>query len=167
MRPINFYFSITCAAGIAVVLVVSAACSKPPDPVNPVKTLVDFRGGVVGATEVRSPETTRAAGGTPVPAATELGASANSPAEGTQVGFKPAEPNPTSASLDEVGSKLIKQHCVQCHLPQQIEANEKSSEEWAAILMKMQAFGVLLNENDKATLIAYLVARSTQSLENK
>jgi mono/diheme cytochrome c family protein len=67
-----------------------------------------------------------------------------------------ATATPAAPQLD--GATLVQQRCTVCHSINRIESAHKDEAGWTATVDRMIGYGAQLNDQEKAAVIAYLVA---------
>ena len=69
---------------------------------------------------------------------------------------EPATATPETAQLD--GATLVQQRCTTCHSITRIQRAHKDEAGWTSTVDRMIGYGAQLNDQEKAAVIAYLVA---------
>jgi mono/diheme cytochrome c family protein len=85
------------------------------------------------------------------------------------VGQAPADPKPADAAIPVLGAELptlpagpvkalADQACLHCHSADMIRQQRLTEKQWTAEVTKMAGWGAAVPEDQRAALIAYLVA---------
>jgi hypothetical protein len=130
MRPRHLSIPFIFGAVFAVILVLLASCSIPPNSATQVDSPNDVQDALVEHVAVQGDP------GAIVSATMEPAASQ-------------AIPVPD-------GPALLKTHCVRCHVITSLDQIEKPRNEWENALARMEAMGVNLSDTEKEVLLNYL-----------
>lgn len=62
------------------------------------------------------------------------------------------------APKSDAGRDMVGQRCQGCHDLATVTAHRGSSSDWQEVVARMSGYGAVLNDAEKATIIAYLAA---------
>jgi len=78
------------------------------------------------------------------------------PAEGGMGEEGTGEDGATGATLD--GDQLVNERCTVCHTRERIDAQDKDEAGWTETVDRMISYGAQLDDEERQTVIDYLVA---------
>lgn len=71
---------------------------------------------------------------------------------------QPNQPAAVQSTPFPDGPSIIENHCERCHIPQLIIQVKKSRSEWEQTLDQMEKMGVSMSEDEKTTLLDFLIS---------